>query len=229
MASQDGVDAVNRALSILKAFDDNFMEMKLSTLAERTGLHKSTILRMVVSLEACGFLWRDDGGYYHLGSEVWRLGSLYRRSFDLGQFIRPTLKRLVGATLESASFYIREGDHRLCLYRENSPRAARHHIEEGVRLSLERGASGRILVAFGFPDDPQGAAIRRRGYYISLGERDPEVGAVAVPVIDAAGHLRGALSISGLLSRFDEEAQRNSIELLRKMSAELTAVLPVLD
>ncbi|PKU23684.1 IclR family transcriptional regulator [Telmatospirillum siberiense] len=227
--AQEGVDAVNRALSILKAFDDDCVEMTLAALAKKTGLYKSMILRMAASLETCGFLWRDDNGLFRLGPELWRLGSLYRRGFDLGRHIRPALRHLVEATSESASFYILEGDHRLCLYRENSPRAIRHHIDEGVRFPLDRGAGGQVLAAFSTPDDPKAADIRAQGYYVSLGERDADVAAAAVPLIDAGGHLRGALSVSGLLSRFDDDARKNAIALLKKTAGELAAVLPALE
>jgi DNA-binding IclR family transcriptional regulator len=228
-SASEGVDAVDRALSILKAFDDGCTEMRLADLSKKTGFYKSTILRLAISLENAGFLWRDDGGVFRLGPELWRLGSLYRRGFDLGRYIRPVLKRLVEATKETACFYILEGDHRLCLYRENSPRAMRHHLDEGVLLPLEKGAGGRVLLAFSRADDPLGAEIRRQGYCISQGERDPDIAAAAVPLIDNAGRLRGALCVSGLRSRFDGPAQENAIALLKTMSLELAAVLPVVD
>jgi DNA-binding IclR family transcriptional regulator len=58
---------------------------------------------------------------------------------------------LVEATQETASFYIRDGDQRICGYRLNSPRSARHHLDEGVRLPLGRGATRRVLLAFTEP------------------------------------------------------------------------------
>ncbi|HXP96670.1 MAG TPA: helix-turn-helix domain-containing protein [Telmatospirillum sp.] len=94
-SAPEGVDAVDRALSILKAFDEGCTEMRLADLSKKTGFYKSTILRLAISLENAGFLWRDDGGIFRLGPELWRLGSLYRRGFDLGRYIRPVLKRLV--------------------------------------------------------------------------------------------------------------------------------------
>jgi len=228
-AQHQGVEAVERALSILKAFDEGCTEMRLADLSKKTGLYKSTILRLFVSLEAFGFLWRDEDGVFRLGPELWRLGTLYRHVFDLGRFIRPVLRDLVEATQETASFYILEGDHRLCLYRENSPRPVRYHLEEGIRLPLEKGASGRILLAFGTAEDPDGAEVRRRGYYVSLGERDADVAAAAVPLIDNSGRLRGALAVSGLMNRFDEVARKLAVDLLKKKAAELAAVLPIVD
>ena len=47
----------------------------------------------------------------------------------------------VEASGETASFYVREGQSRVCLFRQNSPHAARHHLDEGSELPLTAGAS----------------------------------------------------------------------------------------
>ena len=54
-AKANGVAAVERALSVLGAFRDGDASLSLHELAARTGLYKSTILRLLVSLPAsCG-------------------------------------------------------------------------------------------------------------------------------------------------------------------------------
>ncbi|WP_347140524.1 IclR family transcriptional regulator [Paracoccus sp. SSK6] len=222
---ENRVDAVERALLILDAFQEGRTSLSLAALAQETGLYKSTILRLAGSLERFGYLARDDRGVYHLGPSLWRLGSLYRRSFDLEEHIRPELRRIVEATTETAAFYVREGAERICLYRLNSPRSVRHHLEEGTRLPLDRGAGGRVLLAYdGCPGEPY-EDIRRTGHYTSLGERDPEIAAVSVPVFDSAGRLRGALSASALLGRFGPAARRGAIEALKESAARLRTSL----
>ena len=67
--------------------------------------------------------------------------------------------------------------------------------------------------------------IRQNGYYTSLGERDPETAAVAVPVFDTAQKLRGALSSSAPLSRFDAEAHSGALKALRESADRLEASL----
>ncbi|RXG88512.1 IclR family transcriptional regulator [Bradyrhizobium vignae] len=227
--TRDGAESVERALNILRAFSETRREMSLTEISQSTGLYKSTVLRLTASLEACGFLQRGEDKLYRLGPELWRLGAIYRRGLDLGEFIRPVLRRLVDTTQESVSFYVRDGDERICLYRQNSPRAVRHHLEEGERLPLDRGAAGRVLRAYTAPKWPPGAQIREDGFYISLGERDADVAAASVPVIDNAGRLRGALSVSGLRSRFDTKAQHLAIEAMKMEAARLADHLPASD
>ena len=137
--SNDRVEAVERALAILDAFRADRPAMTLSEIAAATGFYKSTILRLAGSLERLGYLIREENGVFRLGPAPWRLGSIYRAGFNLGDAIRPQLRRLVEATGETASFYVREGQTRVCLFRHNSPHSARHHLDEGTELPLTAG------------------------------------------------------------------------------------------
>lgn len=221
-----GVDAVGRALAILKAFGAERTAMTLTEIADATDLYKSTVLRLAASLEADGFLVRGPDRLFRPGPELWRLGALYQRGLDLGEVIRPALRRLVEATGETASFYVADGDERICLYRVNSPRSVRHHLEEGQRLPIDRGAAGRVLTAYRDSSDPAGKKIRDRGFYVSIGERDPEVAAAAAPLVDVHGKLRGALSLSAIRTRFDADARKTAVNALKSEAKALVGLLP---
>ena len=224
--SNDKVEAVERALAVLNAFGADRPRMTLGELAAATGFYKSTILRLAASLERFGYLIREDNGVFRLGPTLWRLGSIYRAGFNLGGVIRPELHRLVEATGETASFYIRQSESRVCLFRHNSPHAARHHLDEGAELPLNAGASAHVLLAFSDAKGPKAKAVQERGYYTSLGERDPQVAAVAVPVFDVTGEFRGALAVSGLIGRFKEKARRAALAELSASADRLRTVLP---
>lgn len=225
-SAEQRVEAVERALSLLEAFDEAEPTLSLAQIAERTGYYKSTILRLAGSLQRFGYLERMENGNFRLGPSLWRLGSLARRSYDLGEFVRPVLRDLVEATGETAAFYVKAGEQRLCLYRLNSPRAARHHLDEGVLLPIDRGASGRILLAYSGAEGPEHDAIRDCGYYYSRGERDPDIGALSVPVLDSGGKLRGALSVSALITRLGDDRIPSTVALLMRASQELGNRLP---
>jgi len=227
--SNDKVEAVERALTVLDAFHADRPTMTLGEIAAATGFYKSTILRLAASLERCGYLVREENGVFRLGPTLWRLGSVYRAGFNLGGTIRPELRRLVEASGETASFYVREGRSRVCLFRHNSPQSARHHLDEGAELPLNAGASAHVLVAFSDGRGSRSNAVQQRGYCISLGERDPQVAAVAVPVFDLGGQFRGALAISGLIGRFKEQERRAALAQLSASADRLRSVLPGTD
>jgi DNA-binding IclR family transcriptional regulator len=224
--SQDKVEAVERALSILDAFAAERPRLTLAELAAATGFYKSTILRLAGSLERFGYLVREESGVFRLGPSLWRLGSIYRAGFNLGDAIRPELRRLVEATGETASFYVREEGTRVCLFRHNSPQAARHHLDEGARLPMSAGATAHVLAAYSGANNAKAKGVRAKRYAISLGERDPHVAAVAVPVFDTAARFRGALAVSGPISRFDAKARTAALAALKASAKRLAAVLP---
>ena len=64
--------------------------------------------------------------------------------------------------------------------------------------------------------------MKVRGYAISLGERDPEVAAVAVPLFSKSGRIVGALSVSGLITRFEEQVYEKFITALKASSQRLS-------
>jgi len=221
MAEAKGVEAVDRALKILSCFDAGNADLSLADLSRLTGFYKSTILRLAVSLERFEYLSRDDTGLFRLGPAAGRLGASYHHSFDLGEILRPELATLSAATNETASFYIREGDNRTCLYRVEPKRAIRHSISEGVSLPLTQGASGKILLAFSGDKSAKSAEIRDKGYCISRGERDPEVAAACVPLRTKSGRLLGALAVSGLITRFGPDHQSTLLAALEKSQVRL--------
>ncbi len=216
-----GVEAVNRAIAVLRCFTDVEPVLTLTRIAEATGFHKSSVLRLAASLAAGGLIVRRADKSYQLGHETLRLASAFRRSFRLEEYVRPILRQLLDATGESASFFRREGDGRLCLFREESRRGIRDVIHEGDVLSLHRGAAGHVLRRYaGGPTRPLGQLP-----ITSSGERDAETAAMAVPVFGSEDALVGALSLSGPMGRFDEvRAATMSVALLqagRRLSREL--------
>ncbi len=220
-----GVDAVNRALSILTCFGDRDERLSLTEISKRTGLYKSTVLRLIESLELQGFLVRHEDRGYSLGSELMRLGSLYARQFRLEDRVRPLLVRLVADTGESASFYRREGARRICLFRCDSASAIREHVREGDVLSLDKGAGGRVLKVFPgkSPDDLRD--LIKDLPYVSLGERDNETGSVAVPVFGLDDQVIGALTVSGPMSRFTPDRIERTRATILDAARELSLTL----
>ncbi len=222
----DRVEAVERALSLLQCFREAGETLSLAQLAQRSALSKSTILRLGASLGAKGFLHRDDGGRFMLGPELARLGGLTRPAIGLDQLIRPVLRDLAEAAGETSSFYVRDGDTRICRFRHNAERAARHHLEEGSRHPLDRGAAGLVLTAFAGARGPKAEQVRRQGWAISIGDRSPELAAVAAPLIAMDGRLVGALTVSGLIGRFSPQRIELSRQALLAAAEALRPRLP---
>ena len=220
-----GVTAVNRALSIVEAFTPTSGHLSLAELAQRTGLYKSTVLRLIDSLQAFGYIHKNPEGKYSLGVAPLRLSAIYQAHVQPSELILSSLRSLSNVTTESTSFYVITDKQRLCAYRVNSARSIRDHVQVGQLLPLNKGAAGTVLRAFMGQKGEGLEDVRRAGLSVSKGERDPEVAAVAAPVFSNGNQLEGALCVSGPASRFNNELVAAIKPRLLQHANELTMAL----
>jgi DNA-binding IclR family transcriptional regulator len=198
-----GVDVLDRAFAILFSFRPDDPPLSLNELSQRTGLYKSTLLRLAGALIHHRFLDRLDDGRYRLGSAPFTLGSIYQSSLNLGDVLLPLMRQLNEGLGEAISFHVRERDHRVCLYRIDSTHSIRAVVMPGDVQSLERGAGGRVLLAFSGESGAIYEATRQSFVYISSGERDPDTTGISSPVFGINQCLVGALGIVGPTTRRD--------------------------
>lgn len=211
-ARKDGAAAVDRALTIVAALEANASAMSLADLARATGLYKSTVLRLLASLERSTLVIRGPDQKYALGPFAFRLGRAFEATHSLERFIRPLMQELVDAGTESPSFHIWHDENtRLCLLRIDSHHSTLDRLREGDILPIDRGGPGKVLRAFrNAPEGTAGVPL----IHTSFGERDPACASMALPVFGAGGKLIGALSLSGPRERFSPEAlDRMSVPL----------------
>ncbi|MDQ7956001.1 MAG: IclR family transcriptional regulator [Rhodocyclaceae bacterium] len=196
-----GVIAVTRALSLMEAFEVGESALTLAELSRRSGMHKTTVLRLARTLAQSNYMVQTEAGQWRLGPAAGWLGARYQAGFDVNNVVEPALHELVRLSGESASFYVREGDIRACVARVEGPQSVRHHVRIGARLPLDLGAPGRVILAFSGAQGEPYETIRTCGYHLSLGEREPDVSSVAAPVFRTGWHLLGSMCISGPSSR----------------------------
>ncbi len=215
-APADGVAAVDRALTISTTLAQASAPLTLADLARLTGMYKSTLLRLLASLQRAGLVVHRSDKRYALGPLAFLFGRSFELTHGLKEGIQPVLEWLVNHGTESPSFHVRHGkDSRLCLFRIDSAHSTLDRVRAGDVLPLSKGAGGRALSAHaqgvGRDVDPAGIAPL---LFNSFGERDPLCGAIAVPVFGPSGILLGALSLSGPLERFSELAVQRMSGLL---------------
>ncbi|GGJ28240.1 IclR family transcriptional regulator [Neoroseomonas lacus] len=217
----DGVASADRALSVLSAFRKGDRTLPLAELADRTGLVKSTIMRLAISLVEHGYLARDGDGSYRLDAEVLRLGTIYTQSFRLEAHVTPVLEELVARTGETAAFYVRRGDQRLCLFRVDSPHLLRMHVRVGDALPLDSSAIAQVLRAFAARPLPDYVAALELPI-VTMGATDPHTGSMAAPVFGPGDRLAGALALSAPVIRWTPEALAAARPILAEAATALT-------
>ncbi|HVE10128.1 MAG TPA: IclR family transcriptional regulator [Paraburkholderia sp.] len=220
-AAEGGVAAVDRALSLLDVFTVGEPEVGLMELAQRTQMYKSTVLRLLASLEHAGLVVRTGDGLYRLGPAVARLHHVYASTFSLADVVMPVLRKLVKQTAESAAYYVPQGDRRVCLFRVDSPQPVRDHQNVGDLLPLDRGAGGRILSAYLGAKGAMYKQIRREQSVVLSGDRAPQLAGIGAPVFGANGKIEAALVCTMPSERMKLEFE----PLVKRAAREITTLL----
>ncbi|MBV7429387.1 MULTISPECIES: IclR family transcriptional regulator [unclassified Acidovorax] len=218
----DNVTAVIRALGLMEVFEMGESTLSLAELTRRSGMHKTTALRLIRTLAATNYMVQTEDGQWRLGPATSWLGAKYQSGFDVNRVVNPTLHELVNKTGESASFYVREGSIRTCISRVEGPKSVRHNVRVGEPLPLEKGASGRVILAFSGGEGRIYEGIRQQGFHISMGEREAEVSSVAAPVFSTGWRLLGAVCISGPSSRLTKEKLGKHAKTVTRVANQLS-------
>src|SRR6202035_3608453 len=109
------------------AFNFGDDELTLTQMASRTGLYKSTALRLLRSLAAAKFIVATGQGRFRLGGEVLRLQAIMSAAGGLESAVMPVLRALVAETRETVALHVRRGSHRIRLFIVESPQPLREH------------------------------------------------------------------------------------------------------
>ncbi|HWX47805.1 MAG TPA: helix-turn-helix domain-containing protein [Roseomonas sp.] len=207
-----GVIAVDRAIDILNAFRWGDEGLSLAELANRTGLHKTTILRLAVSLQGSGMLARSANGEFRLGANILKLSAILRASQRLDREAQPFLQTLAEQCQESASLFIRDGDARICLVRVEAEQSVRDSARRLIPLALDDTSAGLVLRGLG--GNGVGTVEGPFRPIFTSGVTDPQTASLSAPVFDAEGDIVGAMTVSGPAFRLTGEvAERHAPRL----------------
>lgn len=241
------VRAVERALDILLCFTKQ-RDLGLTEIAGQIGLHKSTVHRLLTTLEDRGFVVRDSATEkYRLGLKIWELSVHLVEGDDPAILLQPRMEQLRDQLGETVSLYLLDGTDRLRIQAVQSNQAIRRVAPVGARLPLFVGASSKVLVAYAgeavlrqvldSPDWPSGVdrgeymaqldRIRDLGYATSYEEREPGAAAVSAPIFDRRGQLAAALSVSGPVSRMSPQSLKEFAPVLIEAARDMGLMIRV--
>ncbi|MCZ4061051.1 IclR family transcriptional regulator [Pantoea sp. LMR881] len=213
----EGVIAVEKALALLDCFKPGEESLTLTALAQLSGYHKTTVYRLMNSLERMNYVIRRDSGVYTLGPRLLYLGKLYEQSFHLASIVQPELHALATATGESATWYVIEKGQRLCLLRAEPSEGLRETRLPGTLLPLDNSAIGQVLRYWGL-NEPLFDSMPDLPLFTS-GMRDPHIAAFSLPVFGERDTLLAALALTGPSSRLILSMRDSGIGKLMKETA----------
>jgi DNA-binding IclR family transcriptional regulator len=205
------VGVLDKSVAVLSALAERG-PLSLAGLVEATGLSRPTAHRLASALESHRLVGRDGAGRYRLGLRLLGWAGAASAEVGLVEAARPVLAALCDETGESTQLFVRDGDRRVCVASSERSQGLRDTVPVGAVLPLDRGSGGKVLLAYGddgdrFPGVAPGEleAVCRRGWAATVAEREAGVASVSAPVLDAAGRVHAALSVSGPIGRLGRQ------------------------
>jgi DNA-binding IclR family transcriptional regulator len=226
-----GVGVLDKAVAILTTLESG--PHTLAQLVAATGIARPTAHRLAVALEFHRLLTRDLGGRFVLGPRSGELAAAAGEDRLLAA-AAPALAALRDATGESAQLYRRQGDLRICVAVAERISGLRDSVPIGSALTMQAGSAAQVLLAWEDSERihrgltnarftaAQLAAVRRRGWAQSMGEREAGVASVSAPVRGPNGKVIAAVSISGPIERLGRQPGRLHAAVVAATAARLS-------
>jgi len=211
------LNSIEKCLQILSTFSLDQSQFSIKDICKKYQFNNSSVYRILCHLEEFGYVSRLKNKEYMVGTQAIYLNAIYTHSNHLEQ-LRPIIDKIRDISAHTASFFIEEDNHCICLYRAHSNIEKHHTLEQGSRLKLTQGASGQVILAYGRRrNDKNGfyKDIRDQGYYLSTNTHNKALFALAVPVISASDKFVGSIVVSGPKDNFDEGQKESLLDLLK--------------
>jgi IclR family acetate operon transcriptional repressor len=245
------VQALTRALAIIKAIAAQGDGATLTEIAKVTGLAPSTAHRLLTTLQQDRFVqFEGQGARWRIGVGAFAAGNAFLQGRDIARSARPFLRRLMEQSGETANLAIIDEDMAVYLGQVESRQTVRAICRPGGRVFLHSSALGKSMLALMTPEEvgrilsakgmtrftqrtidapPRLAVqldeVRANGYAIDDEEYSPGLRCIAAAIADEQGRPLGAISISGPSIRVARERFAELGALVRSIADELSQEL----
>lgn len=210
--------SLRTGLRVLVEFERAPRDLGVTDLANRCGLSKSQVSKILSALVDSGLVEQDSvTKTYHIGQRCFLLGSRFTTYDSLCQAATPVMRELLNRTGHSIRLSIPHGDDSLYLFGLEGP----HFIDTGWRsgncVPMGASSAGRVMMAFMDPserarllDMPIPAltpetirdraqvetiveAARKSGYVVQRNETSLGLGVISVPIFKSNQTVIGAI------------------------------------
>lgn len=245
------VPALERGLRLLGEFSRDSRTLGAPELARRLDLPRSTVFRLLSTLETLGFLERTGSGNdYRLGMAVLRLGFEYLSSLELTELGQPVLARLCDEIRYPCNLVVRDGRSIVYVAKVTPPTPFVSAVHIGTRLPAHATVLGRILLEDltlpelralypeehleAFSDRTPKTVLelfdmvevdRQRGYVLGEGFYEASISTIAAPVRDESGHIVAALGATIPSGHIESDRLDELVQRVRASADALSRLL----
>lgn len=220
---------VVRSMDILNLFIDH-AALTFQEIIELSKIPKSSVYRMLISLEEMGFVVKGADSKYRLGLLFLTYGNLVSSRLDIRQIAYPIMQELHNELKEAINLIIRQGDEAIYIEKVDVYQKVRLYTAIGRRSPLYAGACSRVILSF-LEDDEINSYLenvelksfamgtitdkeilldsiknaRTNGYTISHSELEDHTSAIAAPIFNNKGEIIGGISIAGIEANYQKD------------------------
>lgn len=245
------VPGLERGLRILSEFSRHTPTLTAPELAKRLDVPRTTVFRLLVTLENLGFVERAKNGRdFQLGTAVLKLGFEYLASLSLTELSRPILEHLRDELGFSANLVIRDGRDIVYIQKVASSSLFTSSVHIGTRLPAHATVLGRVLLSNHsfhelqdlYPEEKLHShgphtpptvkdlyqlllTDRERGYVLEEGFFESNISTIAAPVFNENNEVTAALGVTIPLVQIPPADKAHVIDKVRAAARELSACL----
>ncbi len=249
MPARNYISAIERTLRVIAAFGGED-QISLAKLAERSGLVKSSVFRILYTLADLGYVMRDSRGLYSLTPRWAQIIRMRLPSENLVRCSAPLIAELHSRFHETVNLGVLDQGEVLYIHVLESPHAFRLAAHAGMRSPVHSTALGKCLLSGlsheelealvkDHPLNPRTRRticdlarlerdlkrVRERGYAIDDGEDSSGARCVAAPITDSEGRVVAAVSISGPAIRVHRGRDKEMAAALKGVCARISRQL----
>ncbi|MEK4010265.1 IclR family transcriptional regulator [Peribacillus sp. FSL M8-0224] len=235
-----------RSMEILNLFFTHSM-LSLNEIANISGIPKTSVYRMVMSLEEMGLLDKGRAGKYSLGLLFLQFGHLVAERLDIRQVALPIMQKLHDKVGEAVNLVVQDGKEAIYIERLDTKQRVRLNTAIGRRTPLYAGACSRVILAFqpqyereqyleqielksiasGTITDKERLRIlleesQKTGYTVSHSELENYISAVAAPIFNDKGYIIAGISVTGLEVGYRNELLPPLVEKVKSAALEIS-------
>jgi len=228
------IGSVETALELLEAFCEQDGEFSITHLAQRLGVSKSKVFRLLATFEQKGYVKKSGSqGKYDIGISAFETSRKLLSRMDLLSKAKPVMDRLVRECSESVYLAVPTGNDVLLLEMVNTNQQVQTIPLVGRRFPIAEVAAGAVICwhttqrrALGREWDQ----AKEHGYCLDHDKLAAGVTSIAAPILAKHNHAIGSLCMVGPSFRFADEASiKPHISGLQSAAALLSAQLGFLE
>jgi DNA-binding IclR family transcriptional regulator len=239
------INSIIRACNILKCLSKDKTHFKISEVARQLHLDRSATYRILLSLERCGLVEKDEKtGEYSLGMAAFEIGNVYLRQMDFVQISKPFMADLALKVQETVHLAVLSDTEIVYVDKNDSPRSLGVMSKIGQRAPVYCTALGKILLAHQPKDElsriigeiklkpftkntitskkrliQELKVIREKGYALDQREYEEDVECIGAPIRNHLGDAIAALSISGPQRKINTPLEKQFISQVIKAAS----------